>query len=384
MLRKPFGSKARRPAGPLFVEPLEDRCVPSTTPVTVGVAQGSPVPSTPAAPTTLMSYNLYQGSELDAIAAAHSLADVPAAVSKIWRNVQHTNFPERAQTLAREMAQARPELIALQEASLWQIQMPGKVVNGHSTTVTKTLDFIKILQQDLAARGLHYKVVAEQDGFTGRLPDAAGDLVTLTDRVAILARTDLPTSVFQVTASHGAQFVAHTTVPIGGAGGIQFPFVNAWASVDVKDHGNTFRFVTFHLEPNDKAVNVAQANELLAGPGQTNLPLVFMGDSNSPADGSWSLTYSDLVHAGFSDAWLQTHHHGEPGFTSNQDQDLKNRKSKLSERIDLALLKGDLKATAMDLVGNKPSDKTHSGLWPSDHAGIVVHLIIHPHQDHGH
>jgi hypothetical protein len=35
---------------------------------------------------------------------------------------------------------------------------------------------------------------------------------------------------------------------------------------------------------------------------------------------------------------------------------------------------GDFQAQAADRVGEEPADKTPSGLWPSDHAGVVARM----------
>jgi hypothetical protein len=53
---------------------------------------------------------------------------------------------------------------------------------------------------------------------------------------------------------------------------------------------------------------------------------------------------------------------------------LLNARSQLSHRIDLIMLRGAFTVEDISLIGNKPSDRTPSGLWPSDHAGIVATL----------
>jgi len=40
----------------------------------------------------------------------------------------------------------------------------------------------------------------------------------------------------------------------------------------------------------------------------------------------------------------------------------------------LILLRGAFAVENINLIGNKPSDRTPSRLWPSDHAGIVATL----------
>ena len=50
--------------------------------------------------------------------------------------------------------------------------------------------------------------------------------------------------------------------------------------------------------------------------------------------------------------------------------------SDLSVRIDYVLGRGPIAAQNLYLVGATPSARTPSGLWPSDHAGVVATLKI--------
>src|SRR5262249_16690281 len=122
-----------------------------------------------------------------------------------------------------------------------------------------------------------------------------------------------------------------------------------------------------------------------AGPAHTDLPVVLSGDFNSPADGSGPASYGNVVHAGFQDAWLQTHP-GKPGFTWGEAEDLRNPTPQLSQRIDYVLTHGNVSGLGMKVIGARPIDRTPSGLWPSDHAGLVATLEIapsHPGHEHG-
>jgi hypothetical protein len=63
------------------------------------------------------------------------------------------------------------------------------------------------------------------------------------------------------------------------------------------------------------------------------------------------------------------------GFTCCQADDLRNASSALHERVDLAFLKGDtLVPLTAATVGDALADRTASGLWPSDHAGLVARI----------
>jgi endonuclease/exonuclease/phosphatase family metal-dependent hydrolase len=152
--------------------------------------------------------------------------------------------------------------------------------------------------------------------------------------------------------------------------------------VDVRSQGHAFRFATSHLDSNSGATQQAQANEFLAGPGDTPLPLVWVGDFNSDADGTpitgvppATATYGSIIAAGFEDTWA-TKHPSDPGLTCCQDSDLLNSTSGLTERIDLVLTRGAISAEEASMVGDDPADRLPSGLWPSDHAGVVVSLEL--------
>ncbi|MFL6326380.1 MAG: hypothetical protein ACJ71I_02740 [Nitrososphaeraceae archaeon] len=113
---------------------------------------------------------------------------------------------------------------------------------------------------------------------------------------------------------------------------------------------------------------------MLNGPGSIHLPVVFIGDFNSNADGIGTPIYTKLIDTGFIDAW--TIKGKGNGFTCCQADDLLNNDSSLTERTDLIMFQGDFKIKNIGLVGNSQNDRTISGLWPSDHAGIVATLKL--------
>jgi hypothetical protein len=61
---------------------------------------------------------------------------------------------------------------------------------------------------------------------------------------------------------------------------------------------------------------------------------------------------------------------------SQKRADLRNDVCAPFKRMDLILTRGGITATAAKLVNDKPSSRTSSGLWPSDHAGVVATLQI--------
>jgi endonuclease/exonuclease/phosphatase family metal-dependent hydrolase len=208
------------------------------------------------------------------------------------------------------------------------------------------------------------------------LPGVTGlGLVRFTDRDVILARTDLNRDRLFLSNVQSGKFEKNLIVQsvVG-----ELTISRGWASVDVTVRGKTFRFLTTHLEAFSPEIQVIQANELLAGPGNISLPLIFAGDFNSNANAFDTATYGNLIDAGFVDAWSQIDPL-DPGYTCCEAANLLNANPSLDTRIDLVLMRDGvglrqrpIVADATELVGEVPNDKTPSGLWPSDHAGVVV------------
>jgi endonuclease/exonuclease/phosphatase (EEP) superfamily protein YafD len=90
------------------------------------------------------------------------------------------------------------------------------------------------------------------------------------------------------------------------------------------------------------------------------LPVAVLGDLNSrPGQGA----HAALVAAGLADAGASV------GPTCCESRTLRNARTALDHRIDHVLLRG-LTASAARRI----SSRTASGLWSSDHAGVVVDL----------
>lgn len=319
----------------------------------------------------LMTRNLYQGADISPIFTATTPTQVFVEVGAAYARMQATNFPERADSIANDIQNSRPDLVGLQEAVLIRTQIPA---DGSVTPATQVAyDFIQILLDKLTARGLHYSIAAVQTGsdveIPGLFPTGLMD-VRLTDRDAILVRDDA--SDFTLSNTQGGQFAAKLSVSTL-FGTLSVP--RSWVSVDVTfSDGNEARVLSTHLDPISPVIQAMQGEELLSGPGNTSLPVIFIGDFNSKADGTGTPTYGNLIYAGMKDAWTIL---GEgSGFTCCQDASLLNQNSNLSKRIDLVLFHGNFKVQDIALVGNNQDNRTPSGLWPSDHAGVVAKLKL--------
>lgn len=326
---------------------------------------------------TVMSQNVYNGvdAELAAVVAAKNPGELVTAVASVYDGYFKRNFPERAAAIAAEVEATQPALIGLQEAILVRTQTPSDP-NTPATMVE--LDYVQILLDALAARGMHYEVVVQSINFDAELPSAYGSDVRHTDREVILARSDLKTADLKLSNAQGGSFVNNCVI-----NGLVGPITirRGWVAVDVKIRGKSFRLISTHLDngcpqPNPFGVQTAQAGEILSGPAATKLPIILVGDFNSPGDGSGP-TYSSVIAAGFDDAAVEAGVGHLP--TCCQAPNLLNPSSTLDQRIDFVLFRGPFEVQGAETVGASNADRTPSGLWPSDHAGITATLeLAHP------
>jgi endonuclease/exonuclease/phosphatase family metal-dependent hydrolase len=329
---------------------------------------------------TVMTRNLYLGADLgQAIGAAidGDLAGILLAVEETWQRVVATDYPARAKAIAAEIADKKPALVGLQEAVLWRSQTPADGMETPATHVE--YDFIGLLLHELAENGVRYEVAAVDVTSDVEMPRLDGGYpfedVRLTDRDAILVRSDLAGREMKLTNVQSAVF--DTRIPI--LPGIDL--LRGWSSVDVNFRGRRFRFVNTHLEAELEIVRVAQAYELLAGPLATTLPLLVVGDFNSDGDGVVDpAAYQLIREAGFADTWADVHP-GDPGYTCCQEELLTNSVSLLDQRIDHVFSLGAFERKSASIFGDDPSDRVFDGsvtLWPSDHAGLAATFNVDP------
>jgi endonuclease/exonuclease/phosphatase family metal-dependent hydrolase len=307
-----------------------------------------------------MSQNLFLGADLNPIFRAPNLPALFGVVGATWNSVQANDFPTRARVMADEIAAARPDLVGLQEATLYRTDAPP---DGSATRAeTVAYDYLQLLVDALAQRGLSYEPVSVFTGGDDELPAGLPPQldVRITDRVVVLARTEGGPDV-HVWNPQSGRFATALTVPTA-AGPITLP--RGWASVDVKVRGDRFRFVSTHLEAFSPLIRNPQAAELLAGPADTDLPVVVVGDFNS-GPGMDLGAYSILTGGGLTDAWP-----GGP-VTCCHNSNL-HLDSGLTKRVDLILTRGGFETADAEVVDGR----TASGLWASDHAGLVATLQL--------
>jgi Endonuclease/Exonuclease/phosphatase family len=342
---------------------------------------------------TVMTQNLYQGTEfrhIQALAGANpTLEQALEATTADYGTYLATRFPDRASQLAAEIDQNRPALVGLQEVATWHA---GAFDSQHPFALPAPVseDFTQVLIAALAARGVHYAAVSRHDdNFTLAFPVATPTglvAVGMVESGVILARTDLPPGQLKLWNPQSGTFNARIPLipnPLDPDPPHGFQFTNSWQSIDAKVRGKSFRFITTHLDAlaPGGVVSGPQAQELLAGPANTSLPVILGGDMNSGPI-SAPPAYDAFLAGGLTDTWTAAGL-GPPPLTCCHlapDDLVSDPSATYTEDLDHIFTRGDLSVVDEHLVGNlAPSPPPASFIWPSDHAGMVATLRIGPH-----
>ena len=335
---------------------------------------------------TVMTRNVFLGADLSPAIGATSLPQAFDGAGVIWNEMQSTKFAERAAPLAREIKRSKADLVGLQEVALWRKQTPsdigGPPINPNATSATQVeQDFLAILRKELKRAGAKYRVVVVQNEFDAELPvdvdgsDATGGLfgadfdARLTMRDVILVRRGSKVKLGRTRKGH------FTTRYEPNVGGVVIPVDRGWASVEATLRGKKFRFVDTHLEAfGDTAIREAQAKELTKGPLKTRKQVILVGDLNSgiarhnePERPGDDLAFRALAGFGMKD---------NGAVQSCCYSSLFDPNAVFDHTVDHVLSKPGLRKTKASVTGNKRGERTASGLWPSDHGGVVSTLRL--------
>ena len=318
---------------------------------------------------TVMTLNVYFGTDLSPVFTTKDLPGLIVTIARMWEEVQATDIPARARSIAHQIAAAAPDLVGLQEIARWSTGTPGAMSVSH--------DFLLLILEALQTEGAFYTPIAIAKGLDQAGPlDMKGNFLQIEDRDAVLLRIEpVPTRVrpYNIEAR---TFTTLFQAPNPVVGLLQAP--RSWIVIDAMLDDQKFRFIETHLESLDHAVQVAQAKELTAGPANIQLPVILVGDFNSngnqqPDVPDNTSTYPELITAGFQDAWAVANP-GDSGNTCCHAPDLRNITSELDRRLDLILSRGAITPISAKLVGAESSVRTASGVWPTDHAGVLAKL----------
>lgn len=288
-----------------------------------------------------------------------------------------TDWRERAARMAREIEAQNPDVVSLQE--MVTIQRQGLQFLGLPFADSRT-DFLAIFTEELAKRRLPYELVdslpltyapipiSELFG----LPLPPGTIfATYYDRDALFVRQNVGVAnVVADTFAVGLMEVVYQT--------------RGFIAADLTLRGKTWRYIGTHPEPSWPAgSNPTQIAELLGAANGTDLPVIIAGDLNLLPNSSW---HAQLTSAGFIDLLQQQYGSTAAGNTCCQDDPaLRNTSPSLVKRIDYVMARPaegyKLGPFEIEVFGDEPADRTATGMWPSDHAGLLAKLVmqkLHP------
>jgi endonuclease/exonuclease/phosphatase family metal-dependent hydrolase len=369
-----------------------------------GVASSAPRPVS-AVTTDVGVYNVYLGADLTPLFGASSLPDLAARAGAIYAEMVRTDFPQRAEAIAKLVAEDRPDVLGLNEVARWEtapltlVPTPGGPVPVVTGPYSTTYDFEQILLDALAAAGEPYTVVAKNTNFTSAAipvpipisPTLAG---RFTDHDLILVRTDALKHI-SVSNARSFNFSTESSFSVTLLG-LSIVVERGWSTVDVTQRGRTFRFVNTHLEafgstPLRDEWRNRQAVELVADLETSPHPVVLVGDINARPtlcqdfreppqfQDQNVVAYGLLEDAGLREVWplvFRKDPCSSAGWTSGQDDSLLAA-STLDHRIDVVFVSEDFSALQAETIGEEPDDRTEpSAFWPSDHAGSLAKIRL--------
>ena len=149
----------------------------------------------------VMTYNVNEGTDFVQVEGATGLQQFLLGVGQVLTQVQGTNPPERMQAIAKHILAIQPELLSLQEVDQWYSGTFDPIA-GKCGAMTLQYDMLQELLNSLAAQGGRYEVAAQVTQYSfpptpGLIPPATYVCAAVNDYNVILARTDLPSAIFQ-------------------------------------------------------------------------------------------------------------------------------------------------------------------------------------------
>jgi endonuclease/exonuclease/phosphatase family metal-dependent hydrolase len=351
----------------------------------------------------VMTRNLYLGTDImRPINAIQGKQDAPVlelltalanATDTARSIVDATDFGTRSKLLAAEIADQHPDLVGLQEVALWR-HGPLQLTQAAVPNATEVdYDFLAMLRSELKALGVPYRPVSvnwlsdvEAPSFGGTLqaPTNPRD-VRLTMRDVILKRVG---SDVKILDHHERTYDAGIDITIANQ---KLDFTRGYQWVNAERGDQRFRFINTHLEAFSSDVAYAEAQQMLAGPGDYRGTTIVVCDCNSdPLNQSVKTAQGDsLPHSepywlvtgqnDFNDTWLQWRP-ARFGWTSGLTETVDDPDaSNFDHRIDMVFARtgsgAPLKVVRGTVTGDEVADRDPAtGLWPSDHAGVVMRL----------
>ena len=376
---------------------------------------------------TVMSRNIYLGADVGV--ALELIPNFPKAAQFMWDQVKKTDFATRAPKLARESAQDRPEIIGVQEATIWyckkdllsdKVEVFNFLDQFISATKASGVGYSLATANGVKAFNPGYSIAAIPYVTKVRDPevfnpifgqDTASCGFTIGD--ALLVRDDVKDRIIQVgNTEYDATYSIVPTLMTIYRG-------YTWADFKVQD--SVVRLITTHLESiwdENKVPNSAlQAQQLVADLKDAKMPIVIMGDFNAdyrdprpqgepnPGEqpvasetcptpgGAKCNAYSTMIEAGFENAspdaknpryftWGASALLNGPDKKRVLDAKKFGNQYGFTDRLDYIFTKNVYATVSSKIIGNVWPDG--SGVWdcgkdkcfPSDHAGVVATIEL--------
>ena len=361
-------------------------------------------------PIKVMSRNLYLGADVGVALA--KIPNMPAAAQFMWDQVQKTDFSKRKKILAEQIRTESPDVIGIQEATIWYCK-------AHFWS--KNTEVFNFTQELLAELGGDY-VIASKNGVEANNPGySIGPIPFLTKVTdpqtfqklfgqndadcgfqigdALLIKKSLAQYVNQVGNSEYKD--VYKVVPT------LMEIYRGYAWADITVQGTNVRFVTTHLESLWDANKVPkaadQARQLVSDLKNTKSPIVVIGDFNSdprdprpinspnpgeqptasekcPAGSSMCNAYKVMREAGFTDSGPDasepsTYSWGMNALLTGPDPKRAAAAKKMgnqfgfTDRLDYIFVKNGIKVLTSKMIGQ-------TAPYGTDHAGVVTELNV--------
>jgi len=351
----------------------------------------------------VMTQNQYVGANLFPLIPALQTGDpviINSAIVSVVSTISANRTVDRVNALSGEILSRKPDLVGIQEA--WVIGCEPAGAAPCTNAEFKGAWGDHLVQTESALAGA-YTMAAYIENFVfgSKFVDSQGNegFVYVQDRDAVFVRngisyalpvpgTDFPCAKPFLKGS-GCTFDVNTPLYLNGDDVPDAYILHGFLVVDAAIAGKTYRFVNTHLENGyvdgfPGVIQSAQAMQILTAMAGTpaGSTLIIVGDMNSdPADAVDPKSpiqytpYMLFAGANMFDVWL--HRPGDVlGLTCCQDEDLLNRESMLTRRIDLIFTR-EMPRTVKDarLIGTVAADRLRPpgrGLWPTDHASVAA------------
>ena len=359
---------------------------------------------------TVMSRNIYLGADVGVALAL--IPNMPAAAQFMWDQVNKNDFSKRSVSLAKEIQSYKPDVIGLQEATIWYCK---------KNAWSKKTEVFNFTDQLLQALDGDY-VLAEKKGITAFNPGYSINpipfltIVKDPSRFQKLFGQDSAACGFQIgDALAIKKSLANQVLKVGNTEyeasysivPTLMTIYRGYTWADIQIAGVPVRFITTHLESiwdENKVPNAAkQATQLITDLKDTNMPLVVIGDFNSdprdprpanaanpglqptaseecPAGDSKCNAYRLLRDAGFNDAGPDasdptTYTWGMNALLTGPDPDrLKSAQGMgneygFTDRLDYIFTKNGVDVSTSQIIGYKAP-------YATDHAGVFAEFTI--------